>query len=273
MRLLHKLFDFYLFSNIHVALSASGLCLLTLEGYGLNDLRSVLFVFCATVLSYNFIRAVELDRLNPEVSEWIRANSRSLIVLNALAFFGLIYFGLRFSFADLTLIIPFFLLTLFYIFPFRGSITGLRNLPGLKLFLIAAVWAGVTVLFPAKANGLIVDDTLWIIFLQRALLIIGITIPFDIRDLALDKKTLGTLPQTIGEKRSIQIALVALWVFGLLFFAGNHYGSSDRMIGMAVAVIAAILVFRAGSQQNRYYSSFWVEGVPILWLLLTIFIP
>ena len=35
-----------------------------------------------------------------------------------------------------------------------------------------------------------------------------------------------------------------------------------------IALLTGWFLIRANKDQNKYYSSFWVEGVPIFWLLL-----
>ncbi len=269
MRRIGKIFDFYVFSNIHVALSASSLVLLTLIPYGCKDYSSALFVFCGTVLAYNFIRAVQMDRIYPSLSHWIRSSARPLAVLNFLAFMGLIYSLFRFSVSDLVFISPFFLLTLFYVIPFQGRFKGFRSMPGFKLFLIAAVWAGVTVLFPLRVNDLALDTKAWVVFVQRFLFVLAITIPFDIRDLQLDRSDLSTLPQFLGVDRSKYLALGTLLVFALLFFTTDFFTLGEQLAGLAAALISSGFVLRAGVYQDRFYSSFWVEAIPIVWWALS----
>lgn len=270
MRLIERVFSYYVFSNMHVALSTSCLVLLTLKPYQLRDDRSILFVFCGTILAYNFIRAVQMDRLYPSLSHWIRSSVRWLLALNLIAVFGLIYSAFQFSRRDLVFIIPFFLLTLFYVTPFRGRLRGLRNLPGFKLFLIAAVWSGVTVLFPVWANDLSFDMKVWLVFVQRFLFVLAITIPFDIRDLQLDDPDLATLPQTIGVNNSKLLALGSLLVFALLFFFVDFFEDWERWAGLATAIVSGGFILKAGVYQDRFYSGFWVEGIPILWLALSV---
>ena len=269
MRLIERIFSFYVFSNIHVAVSTSCLVMLTLDAYQLHDIRSVLFVFSGTVLAYNFIRVVQMERLYPSLSNWIRSSFRWLIALNILSLFGLIYSAFQFSWHDLLFMIPFFLLTLFYVIPFRGTLSGLRNLPGFKLFLIAAVWAGVTVLFPIWANDMHLDGKAWLIFAQRFLFVLAITLPFDIRDMQLDDPDLATLPQTIGVRKSKLLGLGALLLFTLLFFVGDFYQDREKWVGLAIAVVAAGFILKAGIYQKRFYSGFWVEGIPIFWWALS----
>ena len=269
MRRIEKVFGFYVFSNIHVSLSASSLVLLTLVPYEPENLSCVLFVFCGTILAYNFIRAVQMDQIYPSLSHWIRSSVRPLAVLNVLALFGLIWSVFHFSVSDLVFVSPFFLLTLFYVIPFQGSFRGFRSLPGFKLFLIAAVWAGVTVLFPLRVNDHTLDVKAWVVFAQRFLFVLAITIPFDIRDLQLDRSDLSTLPQFMGVDRSKHLALGALFVFAVLFFFKDFFTLDEQLIGVAVALLSAGFVLKAGVYQGRFYSSFWVEAIPIVWWVLS----
>lgn len=270
MNLLERTFSFYVFSNIHVALNASCLVLLTLDHSAGSNAPVVLFVFCASVLAYNFIRHVEMDRTYPFLAHWTRSSSRPLLALNILMLVGIIYASLQLELSDLLLVFPFFLLTLFYVYPGSKSFKGLRSLPGLKLFVIALVWSGVTVLFPLSASDIPLHQGEWLVFLQRFLLILAITIPFDLRDLQLDEEELATLPQTLGVVASKWVAIFALIVFSLLFFIGPYFEPAERLVGLIVAVMSCAFIARAGIYQHRYYSAFWVEAIPIVWYLLTV---
>lgn len=271
MNLLNRIFSFYVFSNIHVAISVSCLVLLTLEPYPSDKFPSVLFVFCSTVLAYNFIREVEMDRTYPFLANWIRSRSKPLFLLNLISGLGFLYALFQFQIKDLLFIAPFFLLTLLYVYPGNKKFKGLRSKPGLKLFIISMVWAGVTVLFPLVANELIVQGEEWLVFLQRFLLVMAITIPFDIRDVQLDEAELATLPQTLGVTVSKWVALAATAIFASLFFVGGYFDSTERFVGVVVAFLSALLILKTDIYQSRYYSAFWVESIPIAWYLLTLF--
>ena len=272
MSRIERVFSFYVFSNLHVALSTSCLVILTLKPYRLSDWRTVLFVFCGTVLAYNFIRVVQVKKLYPLMSNWMHTSRKELLVLNGIVLIGLVYATFQFSWLDLAFVFPFFLLTLFYVLPYRGKLRGLRKLPGFKLFLIASVWAGVTVLFPIWTNNLQFDVKVWVVFAQRILFILAITIPFDIRDLQLDDSDLATLPQTLGVKRSKLLALGALLLFTIGFFYDDLFADWERWSGIVTGFVAAFFVLKTGISQNRYYSAFWVEGIPVLWLFLALVI-
>lgn len=267
-----KAFDFYVFSNIHVAVAACCFVMITLNGYAYYGFGSVALVFFATILAYNFIRIVELDRLHSFNSNWIKSSSKGLIVLNILSLIGLLVSVFSLRLQDLISLIPFALLTLLYVIPGRLKFKGLRNVPGLKLFVIALVWAGVTVLFPLLVNEIPIEKKEIVVLAQRFLIILAITIPFDIRDLALDKSEMDTLPQLLGIKYAKVIAIVAVILFDLLYLSAG-FTIRELGIGMAISILSIIMILASGVYQNRYYSSFWVESIPIIWFLLLYLFP
>lgn len=273
MNLLNRVFSFYVFSNIHVAVSTACLVLITLEPYLCDPFPAALFVFCSTVLAYNLIRVMERSRTQPFLDIWTRSSRRPLLLLNAACMVGLVTVSFSLNLEGLMLLIPFFLLTLFYVYPGNKKFKGLRSLPGLKLFVISLVWAGVTVLFPFVVNYLPMHEGEWLVFVQRFLLIMAITIPFDLRDMQFDAEELATLPQALGPKASKVIALGALVLFSIPYFTGSYYDLGERYAGISIAVVSAILVLMAGVYQKRYYSAFWVEAIPILWYLLILLFP
>jgi hypothetical protein len=215
---------------------------------------------------------MEMDRKYTFIAHWMRSSSRPLLGLNVLMLAGLVYATMSLKLSDLLFVFPFFLLTLFYVFPGAKNFKGLRGLPGLKLFLIALVWAGMTVLFPLRAGDVPFRVGEWVVFIQRFLLILAITLPFDIRDLQFDAEGLATLPQTLGIANSKKVAFVALAAFALLFYAVQYFDEAERHAGIAIAFVSAAFVVSSGKYQRRYFSAFWVEAIPIAWYLLSFII-
>src|SRR5690606_39484239 len=82
----------------------------------------------------------------------------------------------------------------FYSIPLSGL--GLRTIPFLKLFLIAFVWAGSSIGLLLVVHHSLIQYQL--LFFSVFFFVIGITIPFDIRDKSTDESGLKTIPQVIG---------------------------------------------------------------------------
>jgi len=156
------------------------------------------------------IRLFQLNEINSMMAIWIKANKRSLIALNSVALIVCVYYLLNFSLVEIKVLLPLLLATVFYVIPFKKKFSGLRNIPGLKLFLIAITWTGLTLYLPLFSADLNTSQQVLISGAQRFLFIIAITIPFDIRDAQFDLPELHTLPQVIGINNSKIIALIAL---------------------------------------------------------------
>lgn len=152
----------------------------------------------------------------------------------------------------------------------KNNFVALRNVAFLKLFLIAISYAGVTVLFPLINYNIEVQSNEIVTFSQRFLFIVAITIPFDIRDLNFDNKNLKTLPQVIGIQRSKVVGLFFLMLFLGLEFLKNSTEANYR-INFIIALISLIFLLKATQDQNKYYSAFFVESIPMMWLLLLVF--
>ncbi len=89
---------------------------------------------------------------------------------------------------------------------------GLRKVVWAKTPLIAAVWATATTHHPELGW----DGVLWI---QRFVFIAGLTLPFDIRDLDVDRHHMETLPQVTSPEQVLSWARHLLAGAGLLSLA------------------------------------------------------
>ena len=143
-----------------------------------------------------------------------------------------------------------------------------------KIFIIAAVWAGITAILPAVEQfGLeqVSDVLSWKLAIERAIFILAITIPFDVRDLINDaKKGVKTIPLTLGWKRSVFLAESLLVLFSVLIYL--RIGTeSPLLLGYFLSTfITAIVVGFSSPKRNDMYCSFWVEGTMIVQVLTII---
>lgn len=270
MNVLKKIFRFYVFSNLHVGLSSFCLAKLTLLQYGINAYNIPLFVGLATVISYNLIRIREHKNLQPWFYGFILKNKKAIVILIAICTGFLLYLSTFLTIASLVSLLPIVAFTFFYSIPVRHqrkrSLT-LRSVAFLKLFLIAVSWAVVTVVFPLVEYGFAIGFDETVIALQRFLLIAAITIPFDIRDINYDSTALHTLPETLGIAQSKRLALLFLMLFLGFTFLLDNADAQNLQLHFVVAVISAILIMRAKVEQSVFYTSFWIEAIPVFWLL------
>jgi hypothetical protein len=93
----------------------------------------------------------------------------------------------------------FYMLFLFFPNPlFQKTAKNLRAIGGLKIYIIAFVWAITVVVFPLVNENYKLDIMVYLTFAQRFLFVIIIMLPFEIRDMKNDSLKLLTIPQQIG---------------------------------------------------------------------------
>ncbi len=276
MNLLKKIIDFYIFSNIHVALAGFCLTEITLIRFGINDSLVPVFVALSIIISYNFIRFYEIktSRLS-WFRAWFFSYKKELLVLTILAVLALGYIILfsKFKIESLIVLAPFALMTFFYVVPlFKiGKLEiSFRNFPFIKIFSIAIAWAGIMVLFPLYEATYSFNSNVYLEFIQRILFVLAIALPFDIRDVNIDSAILKTIPQTFGIPTSKAIGYVLLIVFVGLEFFKNKDSYLDILIIILISIITALFLRFSSPKKSRYYTSFWVELIPVVWFVLSV---
>ena len=259
-------------------MALAGLCLakITLLKFEINEHLIPVFVGLSIVFSYNFIRFYELktNKLS-SLKGWFLTHLKILGVLSFFSGIGLLYilFFLDFNMNALKVLFPFLLMTIFYVIPlFKiGNMEfSFRNFPGLKVFSIGVAWAGVTVLFPLYEAEIEFTLSIYLEFIQRILILIAIIIPFDIRDVQSDSKKIITLPQILGVHGSKWLGSVLLILFVLLSLWSQEQLNNEVVINIVVAIITALFLWFSSPEKSRFYTSFWVEAIPVFWFILIV---
>ncbi|MGB2435758.1 MAG: hypothetical protein ACPIB5_06555, partial [Flavobacteriaceae bacterium] len=137
---------------------------------------------------------------------------------------------------------------------------------GLKIHLVALSWVLTTVFLPLSMGGQSMTEFSLVYGLQRYLFVLVATLPFEIRDLKLDDPNLSTWPQKLGIQKTRWLGglLLLLFVFLEIYYAA----SSNVFLVLGIAILLMGFVLKSKAEQSKYFSSFWVEGIPILWLFL-----
>ncbi|HKG06674.1 MAG TPA: hypothetical protein VKB19_09470 [Pedobacter sp.] len=277
--------DFLLFSNLFIAICAVAQGLVTYHLLQVPADNYVLaFLFFSTVGLYNFSMLLAKPK-DPESSpyarvRWIFSHHRLIITITLISILCLIPLGLWYLSIESKLLMLFTgLMAVGYNVPFltlNQHKIGLRNIPGIKLFLIALVWSVSCVLLPivelerSYKISISSAETLLLVF-KRFLFVAAITIPFDIRDLFQDKLyALKTIPVMLGERKAYifcQFLLLGYLVLLLLF---NQVTLPD-IIGLTLTLIlTGWLIFRSGIRKNEYYYFFYLDGTMLLQYLVLI---
>jgi len=271
---LKVLYRIVVYSNLWVALSVAALSYLTLEKLERIPYAYLAFVFAATAFSYSYMRLIQVSDYRPlkgvSQKHWITGNR--LLVFNYTLLQGVLAGWLFWRIFDPMLLWLLFwpaLIAFLYPLSFRSifsNFSSLRRMPGMKLFLIAGTWAYVTELVPSiHYIGLDTENVLEFIF--RCLLVVGLTIPFDIRDYTVDSASMQTLPKRYGLQAARGVALLAIAVYQgwlLLKVAFFAMPPVNALVILTVFCVAMGLIFFATPNKKESYYSFWLEGVPIL---------
>lgn len=275
MTLLRQLFDFYINASIHVALSVFSLTWITLMEYQIPyDYNVLYFVFFSTIVGYNFVKYSGIAKFHQRsLAGWLKA----IQVFSLVCFLLVWYYAFKLNSVSLPYVLGFAIITFLYAIPilpkhlYLDSKQNLRNISGLKIYLIAFVWTGVTVFLPLINNQYSLDYNVVITGIQRFIFIIVLMLPFEIRDMQYDSLKLGTIPQKIGVKRAKIVGVLLLFAFFCLeFFKSNATCYSLITLGVLVWITMVSLAY-SKKEQGAYYSSFVVEGLPIVWFGVLMF--
>jgi hypothetical protein len=265
MEKFRSILEFYINSSIHVALAVVALCVVTCLNFEISAEEDLLFfVFFGTITGYNFVKYAPVARLHHGSLE---KRLKLIQVFSFFSFLFLFWFSFKIGFQTLLWTGFFGLFTILYALPVF-KMRNLRSVSGLKVFVISFVWAGVTVILPVVSADLWFESSVLIEFLQRFLLILVLILPFEIRDLKYDLEQLGTIPQKVGVTKTKILGTVLLAIILLLELMKPEF-SPDYFAALSLTIlISAVFVWQARERQSKYYASFWVESIPILWLLI-----
>ncbi|WP_438964208.1 hypothetical protein [Winogradskyella sp.] len=272
MRFIKQLFYFYVNSSIHVAIAAYALTWVTLLEYNLKyDKNSLYFVFFATITGYNFVKYFGVAKFHHRrLADWLKA----IQLFSLIAFIILAYYAFQLLVNSKILIVLLGVITFLYAIPllpkkyFVDDQSNLRQISGLKVYVIAIVWSLSTVVLPLIQNEIEIGADAVVTCFQRFFYIIVLMLPFEIRDLNYDSLKLGTIPQRIGVKRTKIIGIFLLILFFFLEYFKNEIDTKSLTILLIITFVTALFLAFSNKNQSKYYSAFWVESLPIFWLVL-----
>ncbi|HEX8428794.1 UbiA family prenyltransferase [Hymenobacter sp.] len=273
---LRRCTDAVLYSSTWLALAALALTWATFLFWRVDiPVRLALMIFAATLFLYNIDSVLPYKHGQPVVlsgrKRWMLEHRRELLALAlaALAISGLLFF--LDGWQHLTLFLGHLAaISLLYSLPIakvRGRWRALRDLPLLKVFLIAYVWAAITVWVPALylAKPLFSSMVL-MLFARRFFFILALAFVFDIRDYTKDRLTgTHTFPGVFGVRTTKWIALTSLALASLLFPAG--VGHEHLLVLMLPALAAALTIWYAEEARPDYYFALLTDGIMILQFL------
>jgi len=275
MKLLKRLFDFYLDGSIHVALSCFALVKMTQHIFQIPHGESMAyFAFFGTIVGYNFVKYDALTR-----TKKVKTNNQ-IFSIATLSFFSFLAATLCFYRLErITQIVSmaFLILTLLYTLPFFPNKRNARNWAGIKIYIVAFCWVGVTLVLPIINAGIPITSDFYLKAVQRFLLIFSLILIFEIIDLKKDDPHLKTVPQQIGVEKTKWLGYILMVLFCAL--EGFNSKANDSVvfpnlvfpIQFFAASTVIVFLFFATEKRSKYYTSFFAESIPVLWWLLFLF--
>lgn len=276
-----KLINALINTNIYISIAAVFLTIETQIQLGMKpQWHPYLFIiFFATLFEYNLHRLITIitnkEALNSDKHKWVRENLKGFNFLVFISVTGFICVAFLAKKEVLITLAPIAILTMFYSIPIFGnhkSIFRLREIPYLKIFLIAFVWSSSTILLPIIQSNSTFNKTHIITMLaERFFFIFAITIPFDIRDIEADKQAgLKTIPLLINENKSRVISYISLFLsFIISFFHYQLIGCWFVIWALGISTLTTFIFL--GKKKIRtlpYYHYGILDGTMLLQGLL-----
>ncbi|WP_347174075.1 hypothetical protein [Polaribacter uvawellassae] len=266
MIILKKLLNFYLNASIHVALSVFAFVRITELYFEIeNNTAFNFFMFFSTITAYNFVKYFGIAKFHHRS---LTKDLKVIQVFSLCCFLLMCFFAYQLSIEILILFIPFGFLTVLYAIPFLSGLQkSLRTISYLKIIIVAIVWAGTTVFLPLLNADKVIDENVVLYIIQRFLIVAVLILPFDIRDIQYDAISLQTIPKKIGIKNTKKLGFVLL-AFALVIEFLISTQTTSKNIFLVFSLVTLLFLMRAKENQSKYYSSFWVESLPIIWWII-----
>ena len=257
-----QFFSAYLKSNIHVSvcLIFYSLTICLKEDVHLTP-NYIFLMFLFVFGAYNFTKFNENKFTDKDMS-----SSKKLIIFYLALFIFLsmviLYF---FGIIEQIIFLALSLVTLLYSVPIFEKSSMRKNIV-FKLFSVPISWATLIVIFPFfdEMNILKLIYYFIIIFL----IIFAQMIPFEIRDFKSDRKHFKNIIDVIGVNNVKKVGYFCIILIFLLSLLMNK-NQIDVDI-LLILIILGIMIKKATKTQRFYYSSFFVESLPLFWFILAL---
>lgn len=264
----NRIVALYLNGSVHVSLAVFALVQMTFYFCHLPfDAVVSTLAFTGTLFSYNFIKYAEViyRHKNPFTLRLKVIIGISIIALliGTVAFFMLNW---KAQFVTLSLLV----LSVLYAIPISSNRSNLRNLAGLKVYIVCLCWATVTLIVPVMNADIPVSWDIVVKFIQRFILVFILIGIFEVVDLQYDDKYLKTLPQMLGITNTKWLLGLLLIPFYVIEFFKVGYQPIQAWNNMLIVLLTLFFIVYASPKRTKFFTLFWVESVPIVWWLIVV---
>lgn len=257
---------FFLYaSNLIIAFAGAALTYGIVKRFVLE--HAILYAtinFCLIFAVYTLQRLVDhAGFTDAEITVWGHSKRIPVLLSSALIVvaigLGIPIFSVTIH--QITCIAFFSLICLWYTVPLLGK--KLREIPGIKIVVIALTWAYACAYFPMKNEGLVSMHELREFSSLLLVYLIAVILPFDIRDVHVDSHHQSTLPQLIGIRSTKALGVVLLITFAVLSI---HLSFIDERNYLFYSVILLQIFLLMFTNERRSFSYFLLIDLGIAFL-------
>jgi len=264
MKRIKLLLNIYVKGSIHVAFSVFSLSALSL--LSLNKIipeSSLLIIFFASYVYYNLIKfaPVSFKGTNQPTLFWIWLKLSTLLSLLIL-----LYLVKDLS-KDSWFVLA--LSSFFGVLYVQKELLPISRENGwIKAFLVSLVWALITAVLPFTLL-----DKDWfgleivLLFFSHFFLVLALLVPFEIRDMSVDKLMLPNLAQQLGVRKIKWVGYLSLILSIILWMLATDLGFHYQLAYFIFYFITGALIACARIDRPQNYTSLWVEAIPIFLLV------
>lgn len=271
-----KTIDFIIYGNLFIGLGAYCLTEFIMKAFELKIPHSQnlsLFLFFSTCFTYNFHRrmghALHPHSINSAATHWMLKNPKTSKLISIASFILAVIFLIDLPKASVYILLPISLISLLYVQRLSEEKV-LREIPFLKIFLIAAVWTAAVLFLPA----IVAEEHSAKIFLFSIgflLFMVAEIIPFDIRDMRNDQlENLKTIPSILDIKKSKQLAIGLLAVSNCLLIP-TLWVYSNWLYGLIIfmtSIYLGVCILYVNKKRSDYFYTLLIESSFIFpWIL------
>jgi hypothetical protein len=260
---LKRFLTYYVHGSFHVALMVLCFYVITTFQWELTlEWADYLLVFSLSFLAYNFIRYYPHAQT---LKNW-KSKPVLVFIIGILCLFTLYYF-FSLSIKEKILLICCGGLCFFYVIPFNKREKTLRTSFGIKIFIVALCWTLISAVFPLLSLATSFKWFHFLFFIERFILLVVAILPFEIQDLHIDSE-LETLPQLIGIQRTQWLGVSLLVVMACLIGVNPKLEIGEVLAFSGMSISYLFSLFYVTQVQSKYFTLFWVEGIPFLGLII-----
>lgn len=261
----NQVLEWYVYGSFHMALCTTAYALFFYKIFGLPaDWVYLGLVSLGTHIIYSLHKVLAKERI-PHIGQTrfrviLGHQSHIIVYIFFSAIVGLV---LSFYLSKLEVILLIFpsVLSLLYVAPVFGKRKRLRDFAYVKIFLISLCFALICTFNPLVSSSIPISQSLTL-SLSSFLFILGITLPFDIRDVQLDKNDrLDTIITLFGEKNSKFLAITSLAIAFILFLLGGPIEMKYFIAFTFTCFTGIVMSWFSHQSTNDYYYSLFMDGL------------